>query len=92
MTVYVDALMDHGWILRGHAVRSCHLFADSLASLGELHALAAMIGCRRAWFQHHEVPHYDLTLDRRQAAIGAGAIAVDRRQAVEIWRRWRVAA
>lgn len=86
MTVYVDPLMDHGWILRGQAVRSCHMFSDAL-DLEELHRIAGRIGCRRTWFQADKrMPHYDLTLPRRQDAIGCGAVEVTRREAVEIWR------
>lgn len=88
--VYVDALMDHGWILRGQPVKSCHLFTESL-DLEELHRMAAMIGCRRSWFQDHAMPHYDLTLIRRRDAIACGAIDLTRRQAVEIWRARRAA-
>lgn len=88
MTVYVDPLLDHGWILRGVQVRSCHLFTDQV-DLQELHRLASAIGCRREWFQDKALPHYDLTMQRRQEAIGAGAVPVTRREAVEIWRRRR---
>lgn len=90
MTVYVDPLMDHGWILRGNAVRSCHMFTDQV-DLRELHQLATMIGCKPEWFQDKAAPHYDLTAVRRQEAIGCGAIAVTRRQAVEIWQQRREA-
>jgi hypothetical protein len=94
MTVYVDPLMDHGWILRGESVRSCHMFTDAL-DLEELHAIARRIGCRRSWFQEGKrMPHYDLTMLRRQEAIGCGAVPVTRREAVEIWhaRAARLAA
>lgn len=85
MTVYVDPLMDHGWQMRGRIVRSCHLFSDEV-DLARLHSVAARAGCRFEWFQDCRIPHYDLTLQRRMAAIAAGAVPVDRRQAVEIWR------
>ena len=26
MTVYVDVLMNHGWKLRGHPTKNCHMF------------------------------------------------------------------
>lgn len=88
--VYVDPLMAHGWKLRGHLVRNCHLFTDG--PIEELHALAAGIGMRRSWFQAKaSTPHYDLTPTRRAAAIAAGAIEVDRRCAVELWRNLRAA-
>jgi hypothetical protein len=88
VTCYVDELMRHGWIMYGREIRSCHLFTDS-AELEELHALAARIGLKRGWFQAKSTPHYDLTALRRNAALAAGAVAVDRRQAVAIWRARR---
>jgi hypothetical protein len=88
VTVYVDPLMNHGWILRGREISSCHMFTDEV-DLAQLHRLADMIGCKREWFQDRSAPHYDLTVMRRQEAIGCGAIAVTRREAVEIWRARR---
>jgi hypothetical protein len=88
VTVYVDPAMDHGWILSGRRVDSCHLFTE-LLELDELHRIARQVGCKPAWFQDHALPHYDLTIMRRQEAIGAGAVPVTRRQAVEIWRARR---
>ncbi len=91
MTIYVDPLMNHGWVIRGRKLPNCHLFTDSV-DLAQLHALAERIGMRRAWFQAHpSAPHYDLTPSRRREAIAVGAIEVDRRRAVEIWRQRRVA-
>lgn len=91
MTVYVDNLEDRGWKLRGHATPNCHLFTDAI-DLGELHAVAERIGMRRCWFQNKSTaPHYDLTPDRRLAAVACGAVPVDRRQAVGLWRQRRAA-
>lgn len=87
MTIYVDPLMSHGWNLRGHAVQNCHLFTDG--TLDELHNFAAQIGMKRSWFQPHSTPHYDLTPSRRKVAVALGAVEVDRRQAVTIWRARR---
>ncbi|HKQ24132.1 MAG TPA: DUF4031 domain-containing protein [Burkholderiales bacterium] len=87
MTIYVDALMKHGWNLRGYMVRSCHLFTDG--QIDELHAFAERIGMRREWFQPKSTPHYDLTARRRRLAVACGAVEVDRRQAVAIWRAAR---
>lgn len=87
--IYVDELMSHGWILRGRTIRSCHMFSDTL-EFEALHALAARIGLRRSWFQGKaSTPHYDLTTAKRAEAIAAGAVSVDRRRAVEIWRARR---
>jgi len=80
MSVYVDTLMDHGWVLRGRRVKSCHMIADTSE---ELHALAERIGMRRSWFQaKSSVPHYDLTASRRRAAVSLGAIEVGRAEFV----------
>ena len=51
----------------------CHLFGDNP---DELHALAAKIGLKRSWFQGNNLrlDHYDLTPNKRAAAIKAGAI------------------
>ena len=89
MTVYVDPLANHGWIMYGRLIQSCHLFNDSV-EIDELHELAQRIGLKRAWFQPKSSPHYDLTATRHQAvAIAAGAQEVDRHQAVAIWRARR---
>lgn len=86
MTVYVDPLLEHGWVLHGRIVKSCHMFVDTV-DLEALHDMAYWIGCRRTWFQRKNVPHYDLTATRRIDAIEHGAVAITRRQAVEIWRK-----
>lgn len=67
-----------------------HLFTDC-ADLAELHALAARIGLRRAWFQNKpgRLPHYDLTRAKQAAAIRAGAVLLTRAEAVAKWRAIR---
>lgn len=86
MTVFVDPCVLRGWILRGQAVKSCHLFTDG--DLQELHAMARLIGMKRSWFQEHStLPHYDLTESRRAAAVQAGAKEVDRRETFRIMRQ-----
>jgi hypothetical protein len=89
MTVYVDPLSFRGWRIRGRDVANCHLFTDQV-DLRELHGLASAIGMHLEWFQDaRSAPHYDLTPTRRAAALAAGAVAVDFRQAVHIWRARR---
>lgn len=88
MAVYVDPLMNHGWVLYGRAVPSCHLLTDD-PRLEELHALAGAIGMKRTWFQSRSIPHYDLTPKRRSMAIAAGALEIDRRRSAELIRWWR---
>lgn len=48
-----------------------HMFADTE---DELHAMAEKVGLRRAWFQSHRTPHYDLCQQKRKMAIDLGAI------------------
>jgi hypothetical protein len=94
MAVYVDPLFKmESKSAQAHFVGTrtghqwCHMFADSLE---ELHAMADKIGLRQAWYQDHpSVKHYDLVPTKRALAILNGAIEVDRREAVRIWRRNR---
>jgi hypothetical protein len=89
VTVYVDNLRNYGWVVHGEVTPSCHMFTDDI-DLTELHAIAARIGMRREWFQNKTAaPHYDLKPDFREAAMRAGAVAVDRRSAARIWRARR---
>lgn len=83
---YVDRLMEHGWVLRGRRVASCHLLADTE---GELHALAAAIGMQRRWAQktRRGVPHYDLTASRRADAVAAGAKPIDGQEFLDVYCR-----
>ena len=94
MSVYVDPLMRHGWVIRGKATPSCHMWTDG--DLEELHVLAASIGLKRSWFQPAERPrgldHYDLTPSKRAAAVVAGAVELDRRDTVLAWRKIWAAA
>jgi hypothetical protein len=89
MTVYVDSLHNYGWVLHGQVTASCHLFTDAV-DLAELHAIALQIGMRLEWFQDKTAaPHYDLGPDLRKAAIEAGAVPVERREAARLWRARR---
>ncbi len=89
MSVYIDGLMNHGWRLGPN----CHMVADTLE---ELHAMADKIGLKRAWFQGQPagkgqsgIPHYDLTASRRERAMKAGAVELDRHRFVAFVRWWR---
>lgn len=69
--VYVDPLMDYGWVLGP----SCHMWADSLE---ELHKVAKLLGLKRSWFQDRpRLPHYDLTRGKREIALRLGAKSKD---------------
>ena len=61
-----------------------HLVSPSLA---ELHLFAQSIGLRRAWFQDHQHPHYDLLSHKVwSAALRAGVISTDARSCAAISR------
>jgi hypothetical protein len=48
--------------------------------IDELHRFARSLGLRRAWFQEHKrMPHYDLTVSKREQAIALGAVFVPAR-------------
>jgi hypothetical protein len=87
VAVYVDVLRNWGWRLGA----SCHLITDGPNE--ELHAFAARIGLKRAWFQaSRSGPHYDLTAKRRAAAVRLGAVELEDEPFHAILRRWREAA
>lgn len=58
---------------------SCHLTVNGETDehLAALHDLAGRIGLKRSWFQNKRTPHYDLTPNKREEAIAAGAVEVD---------------
>jgi hypothetical protein len=70
---------------------SCHLTTDG--PVGDLHAFAARIGMKRAWYQDHPVmPHYDLVPKRRAAALKLGAVFVPAREQARVRRDRRAQA
>lgn len=71
---------------------ACHLFVEpGEENLEALHKFAKAIGLKRDWFQSKRgsMPHYDLTPNKRAAAVRSGAIETDRNKTVEILRAWR---
>jgi hypothetical protein len=67
MAVYVERNAFRGML-------TCHMLADTAE---ELHAMADCIGLKRAWFQNHRTPHYDVCRTKRLAAIKATILAVN---------------
>jgi hypothetical protein len=83
VTVYVDRARH-----RLGRMICCHMVADTAA---ELHAMAELLGMRRAWFQPLSFPHYDISLTRRRVALRLGAVEIDRRQLARFMRDKRQA-
>lgn len=86
--IYVDRLFSHPGAPRLFR-QSCHLIADTEA---ELHDFAVdRLKMKREWFQPKPFPHYDLTPNRRIAAVKYGAVEVTNRELVRHMRRIREA-
>ena len=82
--IYVDRLMDRGWVLRGERVKSCNLFTDG--DREELIAFAAGIGLPVTWLQvTRGRMHYYLTEGMRARALAAGAVEVTNKEAAKMW-------
>ena len=84
MAVYVDAPIYH----YGRMIM-CHMIADTPT---ELHAMAAVIGIARRWFQAPPKAsfwHYDIAKSKRALAVVAGAIACERADFVAALQRIR---
>lgn len=86
MSVYVDDFFTRADVPNGnHVVRGrwCHMTADTRE---ELDVMADAIGLRRSWIQYPGTwkEHYDVTLSKRRAAVAAGAIEIDFREAARL--------
>lgn len=65
----------------------CHMVADTPE---ELLAMVERIGVEPRWFQHKaSVPHFDVALSKRALAVAAGAIELERREFVEVFKKIR---
>ncbi|ABM96933.1 DUF4031 domain-containing protein [Methylibium petroleiphilum] len=76
MAVYVDDMR-----APYRRMLMCHMLADTD---DELHAMAALIGVARRWWQSPEKTsgsHYDICLTKRALAVKAGAVEITLRQA-----------
>lgn len=75
MTVYVDALLpcvpNKNWRYR----KSCHMIADTKDELLEF---ADLLGLSWSWLQSTRILHFDLTENKRAAAVRLGAVEIDR--------------
>jgi hypothetical protein len=81
MAVYVDEAI---WVWKGR--RWCHLMADDVC---ELHRFAHRLGLQLSSYQgppKTAAPHYDITGFERSRAIRLGAVAIGRREVVELVR------
>ena len=89
MACYVDDMYLHPMGRFGR-MKMSHLVADTL---DELHAMADRIGVARRWVQHAERGkgwvHYDISMEKRQLAIAAGAVPITMRQLAMMTYRWK---
>src|SRR3954452_17098667 len=83
MAILVDELREYPDTALPFA-RWCHMATDG--SFAELHAFAARLGLRRAWFQGD---HYDLPPHGRERALALGAEAGATRELLERMTRAR---
>jgi hypothetical protein len=64
-----------------------HLFADTSH---ELHQFAKQLSLSRNWYQHHKwLPHYDIFGSKIEQAKRLGAIEVDDKHVMEIYKRFK---
>ena len=84
MTVYVNKLRT-----RYGGLTLCHLLADSVE---ELHAAAKKLGVEPQLFQKDGMPHYDLSLKKRDLAIKAGAKVIDREELAGLMKKYGLQA
>lgn len=71
--IYVDRYLDWMTANKPFWTGGGHLFGTDLE---ELHEFAKKLGLKREWYQGKNFPHYDLTANKRRAAISKGAIPV----------------
>ena len=72
MSVYVDALWEHGRTAKMPYPVSCHMTADTRA---ELLAFAARLGLRASWLHESKsMSHFDITPPKRALAVRLGAL------------------
>ena len=75
MAICIDKLMSCEPTRRWPFEDICHLVADSP---DELHEFAKKLGVSSEWFEpHSKCPYYNLTGNRREAALKLGATEID---------------
>ena len=79
--LYVDFMVNNGWVIRGRTVPNCHMYCDG-TDLTPLHAVAAKLFLKPEWLDDKGVvPHYDLMPSKRVLALAAGVVPLDTRAA-----------
>ncbi len=85
--IYVDPLFNCMPNAKWRWSQASHLVADTVS---ELHAFAARLGLKRAWFQSGDgIPHYDLTVYKRRAALRLGASEITTKEMGQRICAWR---
>lgn len=83
MAVYVDFVKIE---FRGY--KWCHMLADSLQ---ELHEFADLIEVdKRLFHRDASYPHYDITVQMREAALEHGAVKATRKQIIDAAKKLKV--
>lgn len=84
MTVYVDDMYRYA-LGRFGRMKMSHMIADTTE---ELVAMADRIGVARRWIQKPGTPdeHFDVAMSARKKAIAAGAVEMEMRELVRMWR------
>lgn len=93
--VYVDPIQRWPTKIRCFMAGSCHMFielprGDELPDFGALHSVARALGLKREWFQDKaDMPHYDLTVSKREMAVKLGVTEVERVFVAQEVFRWK---
>ena len=86
MSVYVDAMFPTGYSRIWRHNEACHLVGDTET---ELVTFALGIGLKAEWLQRGHCTHFDLTRNKRQQAVAAGAVEVNNFELVAWMRKKR---
>lgn len=89
MTIYVDKLRITGTTGKWRYKKSCHLFTEPTDDISGLIRFGLEIGLRPSWLHDAVMPHFDLTENKRRAAVSKGAVEVDRHRTNDAIKAWR---